>query len=146
MADIIEVDITITTGTDIDLDIIIIMDTDIITDVDIEQLPDAMDITETEMNITDTDLTGTTTEVTIIDPILITEIEVIIQEVIIGLQDPEQQAEDTDKTLILSFLMKGFSSYLEMISKIFPTINPPNVPTIYPIIAMSTPMGIRALE
>lgn len=33
-----------------------------------------------------------------------------------------------------------------MISKTFPTISPPKVPTMYPIIAISTPMGMSALE
>jgi hypothetical protein len=133
----------ITTIVDIDIDmvIIIIMGTVIIMDVAIELHQVAMGIIETGMTIIDTDLTGTT-----IDPILIIEIEAIIQEVTTVRQDLEQQVEDTDKTLTLLFLMKGFSSYPEIISRTFPTINPPKVPIIYPIIAMSTPMGIRALE
>ena len=38
------------------------------------------------------------------------------------------------------------ANYPAIISKTFPTINPPKVPSMYPIIAISTPMGMRALE
>ena len=90
----IEEGITTIVGTDIDMDIIIIMGTVIIMDVATELHRVAMGIIETGMTIIDTDLTGTT-----IDPILIIEIEAIIQEVTTVRQDLEQQVEDTDKTL-----------------------------------------------
>ena len=38
------------------------------------------------------------------------------------------------------------SLYPAITSSTFPTINPPKVPKIYPIIAIRTPMGMSALE
>ena len=147
MADIIEAGIIIIVVTDIDPDIITLMVTDIIMDVVIELLPDVMGIIGIEMTtITVVDIeivveTITTEVIITIGVITITEVGVITTE----LPDHVHKREDTDRSLKEA---RNYSSlyYPAILSKTFPTINPPNVPTIYPIIAMSTPMGIRALE
>ena len=165
MVDIIEVDIIIITDEDIDLDTIITMDTDIIMDDVIEHNQDVMGIIEIKMiieTVTDTiRTTGTiktisTTEIIIVEIEIIAITEVILQGteiiaaievIIIELLDHVQQADNIDNSLRGPNKFEPLiNHYPAIISKTFPTINPPNVPTMYPIIAMSTPIGIRALE
>jgi len=57
---------------------------------------------------------------------------------------PDHVQQDVIKSVSSPLLGRGVQ--IAIISNTFPTINPPNVPTIYPIIAISTPMGISALE
>jgi len=158
-----------TTDTDIDLVTTITMGTVIIMDVVTVHNLDVMDITEIEVSITDIEridqhniteiTTGTvpviiqiheTTDIIIIiiEKILtieLHEIEVITVDLLravviqeqVDLRQEEDKYEITPQTGVV---------YVAIISNTLPTINPPNVPTIYPIIAISTPMGISALE
>lgn len=174
MADFIEVDIITTVDTDTDLDTTITMGTDILTDVVTERSLDVTGIIRIRASIiTVIDITRAiidtirTLDITKIilrtigliqiterqqipetkriqETKLIPEIEVIPEAKTTEL--PEQKKlEHTDSSFYLSSMMRGLN-YPAILSKIFPTIKPPNVPTIYPIIAISTPMGISALE
>jgi len=144
-----------TRGTDIDLVTTITMGTVTIMDVVTEQHLDVMDITEIEVSITDierTDQHSTIEAITvtteIIDITIITIDQTLDKHVTIitEVQDHVhvQEIQDVIRPLNLSCVNERF--YPAIISKIFPTISPPNVPTMYPIIAISTPMGMSALE
>ena len=128
----------------------------IITDINIiRRIIDTIKIPSTTripsiIKITDTTIITRTIEtigtIAIIIEVITTEAirtEVLTTE----LPDHVQQVDSIDKSLGSSNLFEPLANhYLAIISKIFPTINPPKVPTMYPIIAISTPMGISALE
>ena len=128
-----------TRGTDIDLVTTITMGTVTIMDVVTEQHLDVMDITEIEVSITDierTDQHSTIEAITvtteIIDITIITIDQTLDKHVTIitEVQDHVhvQEIQDVIRPLNLSSVNERF--YPAIISKIFPTISPPNVPTM----------------
>ena len=141
MVDIIEMDITIIMDVDSEVVITITVDTVIITDVVIELVLDDMVII-----LLDIDVLVDITEAVLVDTIEVVQEEVVQEEVVTDHLDLDLDQEE-DK--VNNFFC--LSSYDEryqpaIISKTFPTIKPPNVPTMYPIIAINTPIGISALE
>ena len=142
MADITAAGTTITMDTDTDPVTTITMATVITMAVVTELNQDVTGIIETEMSTAGTEARD----------ILATIIK--ISDTVSMINDINTDTITTDRTIIVDrsddIKLVDFSfmgrSQLAIISKIFPTISPPNVPTIYPIIAMSTPMGISALE
>jgi len=162
MVDTIVTDIITIMDTVIEAATIITMGTAIITDAGIEHSPGVMVTIEIKMSTIGTEAEETdqqriTTEITVITIIgtiktgtvtntttvttnevireRITEREYVIHQ--------ERVQLDTVRSISSSFEKK---SQLAIISNTFPTINPPNVPTIYPIIAINTPIGISAFE
>jgi hypothetical protein len=125
MVDIIEMVIIIIVDVDSEVVITITVDTAIIMDVVIELVLDDMVIIQ-EVILEDT-------------------VEIVQEDIIEVVTDHLDIEEDNVNNF---FCLSSFDERYQhaIISKTFPTIKPPNVPTIYPIIAISTPMGINALE
>lgn len=59
---------------------------------------------------------------------------------------PKNVVNVVSVNMLNPFYLMSILYYTLIVSKTLPIIRPPNVPKIYPIIAMSTPMGMSAWE